>query len=78
MVVGRRVITPTAALQHQGTIGVVRVKELRHGGNLFSMKTRGSMQTTRQLSVACVYFVTMRFKPCERSLRLNIRHEAHQ
>jgi hypothetical protein len=31
MVVGRRVITPTAAFQHQGTIGVVGVKELRHG-----------------------------------------------
>ena len=78
MVIGRRVITPATAFQHQGTIGVVGVKELGHGGNLFSMKTRGSMQTTRQLSVACTYFVTMRFKPCERSLRLNIRHEAHQ
>lgn len=38
MVVGRRMITPAAAFQHQGTIGVVRVKELRHGGNLFQSR----------------------------------------
>jgi hypothetical protein len=56
-VVGRRVITPATAFQHQGTIGVVGVKELRHG-NLFSlkqfMKKRSSMQTTGQPSANAV------------------------
>jgi hypothetical protein len=31
-------IAPAAAFEHQGSIGVVRVKELRHG-NLFSWNT---------------------------------------
>jgi hypothetical protein len=38
MVIGGGVIATTTALQHQGTIGVIRIKELRHG-NLFSLKT---------------------------------------
>lgn len=31
VVVGQRVVAATAALHHQGAIGVVRVKEVRHG-----------------------------------------------
>jgi len=42
------VIATTATFEHQWAIGVIGVKELRHG-NLFSVKTRGTMQTTRQL-----------------------------
>jgi hypothetical protein len=56
MVVGGGVIATAAAFEHQGTIGVIRIKELRHG-NLFSVKTRGSMQATRQLLAGFDYLV---------------------
>ena len=38
MMVCRRMISPATAFQHQGTIGVIGIKELRHG-NLFSLNT---------------------------------------
>jgi hypothetical protein len=61
------VIATAAAFQHQGTIGVVRVKKLRHG-NLFSVKTCVAMQTARQVSAGAVYFVTRELFPWQMAL----------
>jgi hypothetical protein len=53
VVVGWRMIASAAALEHQGTVGVVGVKEFRHGG-LALLKMPVSMQAAGQKTgLAC-------------------------